>query len=63
MKPRLTQGGAYRLPSGRRAFYDRFVAAQNAYKFVYEDDGSEIRSRQFFLTEQNIHLAVPELGQ
>lgn len=63
MKARLTPGAAYRLPSGRRAFFDRFIESQKGYKFVYEDDGSEIRERQFLLSEENVRLAVPELGR
>ncbi len=59
----LTPGGAYRMPSGRRAFFARYVAVQRAYKFVYEDDGSDIRHRVFHLAEKNLHLAVPEVGQ
>ncbi|KWR88801.1 hypothetical protein [Cupriavidus sp. IDO] len=63
MSDRLTPGGAYRMPSGRRTFFARFVHSQNAYQFVYEDDGTEIRHRQFLLTEKNLSLAVPEVGQ
>lgn len=63
MSDRLTPDGAYRMPSGRRAFFARFVRSQNAYQFVYEDDGTEIRARQFHLSEKNLHLAVPEVGQ
>jgi len=51
------------MPSGRRAFFARYVASSKAYKFVYEDDGTEIRERTFFLTEENLRLAVPEVGQ
>lgn len=63
MNDRLTPGGAYRMPTGRRAFYARYVAAQKAHKFVYEDDGTDIRHRVFHLTEKNLRLAVPEVGQ
>jgi len=64
MNDRLTAGGAYRMPSGRRAFFARYVASRKAYKFVYEDDGcTGIRGRVFFLTEENLRLAVPEVGQ
>ncbi|QEZ47204.1 hypothetical protein [Cupriavidus oxalaticus] len=62
MNDRLTPGGAYRMPSGRRAFFARFIQSQKAYQFVYEDDGTEFRHRVFHLSEKNLRLAVPEVG-
>jgi hypothetical protein len=63
MTPTMTEGAAYRMPSGRRARYHRYVASQEAYQFVYEDDGTELRHRQFLLTKGNLRLAVPEVSQ
>ncbi|WP_367394539.1 hypothetical protein [Cupriavidus sp. Agwp_2] len=62
MTAALTQGCACRMPSGRKARFVSYVPYQKAYKFVYVDDGSEIRHRVFFLTEANLRLAVPEVG-
>ncbi len=59
----LTEGIFYRLPSGKRASFARYVASTKAYVFVYEDDGSNIRDRVITLTERYAALAVPELGQ
>lgn len=59
----LTEGVFYRLPSGKRAKFARYVAKTRAYVFVYEDDGSDIRDRLVPLTERTAALAVPELGQ
>ena len=63
MTPTMTEGTAYRMPSGRRARYHRYIASQQAYQFVYEDDGTEIQHRQFLLTAKNLRLAVPEERQ
>ncbi|USE78932.1 hypothetical protein NDR89_20055 [Cupriavidus gilardii] len=59
----LTEGLVYRLPSGKRAKFARYVARTRAYVFVYEDDGSDIQDRKVPLTERIAALAVPELGQ
>lgn len=59
----LTEGLVYRLPSGKRAKFARYVAKTATYLFVYEDDGSDIQDRKVPLTERIAALAVPELGQ
>ncbi|ESH90766.1 hypothetical protein B551_0222610 [Cupriavidus sp. HPC(L)] len=59
----LSEGLVYRLPSGKRTKFARYVAKTATYLFVYEDDGSDIQDRKVPLTERIAALAVPELGQ